>query len=319
MSDPGRQRAPAWRIAREKRVPNVTRMSRLFPHAAAILGIALLAFPAAGESLRAPDGAGAGVAARKFEMFLFTGEPRDGDAATGITAASGSWGRIRINAGASPREDRGKAGLGGASGDGWDLLYLTPRLPSVTLNDPRIGLTVPSAASGIAEPSGFALGLAYEYAPSSIRIRAGLAGIAPGTEPAKGGGFGTASPVSERSWQMGTVLGYANFELGAAFGDAPGAGCTANGECRGGDFWDVSLAYSFTSGAVAARYSTRAGPSNGAESRTVEVLSLNAGYRVAPGLNILGAVNWVDIGRSDIGADRTGEAAVFMLRTRVRF
>jgi predicted porin len=119
-------------------------------------------------------------------------------------------------------------------------------------------------------------------------------------------------------WQAGGTVAYSALELGANIGDHKDPTCTSGG-CKTNDFWDVGVALRIGSGAISAGYTAsqpRSPRSDDAD--RIDVYSLNAGYKVTPGFDIFGGVDWVDTR----GQNETQETPVdtrFMLGTNLKF
>ena len=101
-------------------------------------------------------------------------------------------------------------------------------------------------------------------------------------------------------------------------GDHPDPTCTGGG-CKTNDFWDVGVALRIGSGAISAGYtaSQPRGPRVDDADR-IDIYSLNAGYKVTPGLDIFGGVDWVDT-RSQSEAQEIPVDTRFMLGTNLKF
>lgn len=222
-----------------------------------------------------------------------------------------------------------------ATGDNHYQVYIGGRGETAyTVNREWGGLrmTTPSAgadvyAPSLTHPAGNS-GITY-FTPSlsGVRIGVGVAG-APSDEPQAAGKSQQYTDLGPRAakgrdsagnWQIGGTVGFSALELGANIGDHNDPSCSTGGNCKTNDFWDVGIALRIGSGAISAGYtaSQPRGPRPDDVDR-IDIFSLNAGYKVGPGLNIYGGVDWVDL-------QSTGETAEtpldtrFMLGTNLRF
>ena len=211
------------------------------------------------------------------------------------TSAAGSspysvtrqWGTVQLNeptaAGASGTGGLRKPGSVGYAGPG-GVSYFTPSLSGV-----RVGIGVSTLApndTSLQAPSD-------EYTSLGPRVR--------------------PKPDPTNNWQVGGTLGYSALEIGANIGDHPDPTCKPGERCQTNDFWDVGVALRIGSGSISAAYmasQTRAPRPD--EASRIDVFSLNAGYRLAPGVDIYGGVDWVDL-------NGTGEAAQLPSDTRFMF
>jgi len=193
-------------------------------------------------------------------------------------------------------------------------------------------LTAPTAGADVYSPSlsqpSSSSGITY-FTPSlsGVRIGVGVAGT-PSDAPkisAESAQYTDLGPRtgkardSVNNWQVGGTVGFSALELGANIGDHSDPSCTAGGSCKTNDFWDVGVALRIGSGAISAAYTAsqpRGQRPNDVD--RIDIFSLNAGYKVGPGLNIYGGVDWIDL-------QSTGETAEtpldtrFMLGTNLRF
>jgi predicted porin len=121
------------------------------------------------------------------------------------------------------------------------------------------------------------------------------------------------------NWQVGGTLGYSGFEVGANLGDHYAPGCEPGSNCKTNDFWDVGVALRVGSGAISAAYMASLPRQPGPDDvGRIDVFSLNAGYRVSPGFDIYGGVDWVDLNNTSDTGDQPVDTR-FMLGTNLRF
>jgi predicted porin len=194
-------------------------------------------------------------------------------------------------------------------------------------------LTTPSTGGDVyspslTQPSGTS-GVTY-FTPSLSGVRIGV-GV--GGAPAQRSQGPNASAASQYTdlgpragkardgagnWQIGGTVGYSALELGANIGDHSDPSCSAGNNCKTNDFWDVGVALRIGSGAISAAYTASQPRGPRTDDGRIDIFSLNAGYKVGPGVNIYGGVDWIDL-------QNTGETAEtpvdtrFMLGTNLRF
>lgn len=155
---------------------------------------------------------------------------------------------------------------------------------------------------------------------SGVRVGIGISAM-----PRKTGDYTSLGPRTQTkrdlssNWQAGATLGYSALEIGANIGDHTDPTCKAGGNCKSSDFWDVGVALRFGSGSISAAYTaSQTRTARPDEMARVDVFSLNAGYQFAPGLNVYGGVDWVDLN----GESETAETPLdtrFMFGTSLRF
>jgi len=191
--------------------------------------------------------------------------------------------------------------------------------------------TAPNGGGSVYTPgltgTGDSAGLTY-FTPSVSGVRLGV-GV--GAAPAKkapdsiqSGQYTDLGPRTSQGhdaagrWQVGGTVAYSALELGANIGDHQDPTCTS-GACKTNDFWDVGVALRIGSGAISAGYtaSQPRGPRSDDADR-IDVYSLNAGYKVTPGLDIFGGVDWVDT-RSPNETQEIPVDTRFMLGTNLKF
>lgn len=194
------------------------------------------------------------------------------------------------------------------------------------LTTPHTGGNVYSPS--LTDPSGTS-GVTY-FTPSlsGVRIGVGVAATpsraSPGAGPNQPSQYTDLGPRAGKGrdstgkWQVGGTLGYSALELGANIGDHSDPTCAAGASCKTNDFWDVGVALRIGSGAISAAYTASQPRGAGAEDRRIDIFSLNAGYKVSPGMNIYGGVDWIDLQNTD-EATETPLDTRFMLGTNLRF
>ena len=180
---------------------------------------------------------------------------------------------------------------------------------SVRLTEPGS----PPVAGGMRPPyltgGSSAAGVTY-FTPSlsGVRVGVGMSGV-PREAQAETGGVPPYSALGPRvaaprdasgNWQVGGKVGYSGLEIGANVGDHADPTCEAVAACKTNDFWDIGVALRIGSGALSAAY-TASQPRTlrPDEVDRIDVFSLNAGYRLTPGMNIYGGVDWVDMHSSN--------------------
>jgi len=210
---------------------------------------------------------------------IFLGEPRAGDTAEGI----GAWRPIdretRLLSGGQAGFDADSIGYGGPAG----ISYFTPRLSKMDLG---IGLTGQTGQTGDG---------------------------ANGTSVLGGAAAGTAK------WRLGGSVGTSSLRLGAAIGDHSDPSCREQETCLTNDFWDIGVAWRFGSGSLAAGYTASMRQAPGVPDReTLDIFSISAGYRIAPGLDVFGGIDWIELPVSEQTPDRPRNTR-FMLGTNLRF
>ena len=258
-------------------------MTRIRPYIGAVAGA--LGLVLAMSSATAADPLAVQIAANdRYEVYFDASDLRNANNPD-QRGNSGDWGTLRA-IGPTPGNltDNGRPTAFGYSGPG-GIAYFTPSLS---------GLRVGIGAS--AKPENRS---ASEYTQLGPRIR-------PQRDAAS-------------NWQVGGTLGYSGFELGANLGDHRAPGCEPGSGCKTADFWDVGVALRIGSGAISAAYTaSQPRTATNEDAGRIDIFSFNAGYRISPGFDIYGGVDWIDLNNT---AD-TGDAPTdtrFMLGTNLRF
>lgn len=149
-----------------------------------------------------------------------------------------------------------------------------------------------------------------------VGLGVGLSGQVP---EVKAAGDFTNSAASPRKWRLGGTVGTSTIRVGAAFGDHPDPACRDSEACNTNDFWDIGVAWRFGSGALSAGYTASQRRLPGVEDReTLGIFSVSAGYRIAPGLDVFGGIDWIELPASD-ETQETPRNTRFMLGTSLRF
>ena len=205
-------------------------------------------------------------------------------------AVTRQWGTVRLNeptaGGPGDLKKPGSVGYAGPGG----VSYFTPSLSGV-----RMGIGISTLA------------------PDDASLRA------PSDEYTSLGPRTRRKPDPTNNWQLGGTLGYSALEIGANIGDHPDPNCKPGERCQINDFWDVGVALRIGSGSISAAYmasQTRAPRPD--EASRIDVFSLNAGYRLAPGVDIYGGVDWVDLNGDGEAAQLPSDTR-FMFGTSLRF
>lgn len=251
--------------------------------ACALLGFAIAAGPAAAGPKEQP--------AVKDHYQIYIGDPARSFGAGDAYGLEREWGSVRLTEpGALPTAGglRSPSMTEGASASG--VTYFTPSLSGM-----RVGIGMSSQpGEGAADGEG-----AAQYTGLGPRV---------------------ASPRDPSgNWQVGGKVGYSALEIGANVGDHPDPTCEAGAACKTNDFWDVGVALRIGSGAISAAY-TASQPRTlrPDEVDRIDVFSLNAGYKLTPGLNVYGGVDWVDL-HSNSEATEIPLDTRFMFGTNLRF
>ena len=198
---------------------------------------------------------------------------------------------------------------------------------SLRLATPSVGDT--AYTPSLSAPSG-GTGMTY-FTPSVSGVRVGVGFAASPTAPGQtqdAAGSTQYTDLGPRTlqgrdaagkWQVGGTVEYSGLELGANVGDHSDPTCAAAGACKTNDFWDVGVALRIGSGAISAGY-TASQPRGQRpdEADRVDIFSLNAGYKITPGMDIFGGVDWIDT-HSPSEAAETPVDTRFMLGTNLRF
>lgn len=252
--------------------------------ACALLGLAMAAGPAAAGPKEQP--------AAKDHFQVYIGDPaRSFGAGSSPYGLEREWGSVRLTEpGSAPVAGglRSQSLTDGASGTG--VTYFTPSLSGVRVGVGMSALPQEGAADG--------------------KGAAQYTGLGPrATSPRDPSG----------NWQVGGKVGYSALEIGANIGDHPDPTCEAGVACKTNDFWDVGVALRIGSGAISAAY-TASQPRTlrPDEVDRIDVFSLNAGYKLTPGLNIYGGVDWVDLHSNSETAEIPLDTR-FMFGTNLRF
>jgi hypothetical protein len=125
------------------------------------------------------------------------------------------------------------------------------------------------------------------------------------------------------AYMVGGTVGFAGFQLAAAYLDNGDSGCTkANANCDAGDGYNVGASYNFGPGGVSVMWQESSDDLNG-DSREDEASILHAGinYNIAEGLSTHLNAYWFDLeNESGSGvATNSNDATVVILGTRVTF
>ena len=192
--------------------------------------------------------------------------------------AAGKWGMLRPSEGRPGNLWDGLRSENSRDLSGGGLTYFTPSISGL-----RMGIGVSSNA--IARP-------------------AAASPLGPRRQP--------PSDVPQH-WQFGGSLGTAALQIGANMGDHLAPVCDAGTGCNTNDFWDIGVAIRIGSGSLSAAYlASQPRIPRADEVDRIDVLSLNAGYQLAPRVNIYGGIDWVEV-------HRQGETTETPLDTRFMF
>lgn len=236
---------------------------------------------AAGPAVAGPQEQPAAEDDDHYQVFI--GEPNRSYGPGGDPyALEREWGSVRLTDPAAPDVAGGLRSSWPADAGTAGVTYFTPSLSGV-----RVGVNL----SGQPREAQADPGTAAQYTALGPRAAA----------PHDGG------------WQVGGKLGYSGLEIGANVGDHQDPTCEAGAACKTNDFWDIGVALRIGSGALSAAY-TASQPRSLRQDEVdrIDMFSLNAGYKLTPGLNIYGGVDWIDL-------HGTGDAAEPPLDTRFMF
>ncbi|MDH3704107.1 MAG: porin [Alphaproteobacteria bacterium] len=199
-------------------------------------------------------------------------------------AAAGNWGALRLNDGRPSSLWDGLRGESSSQLSGGGLTYFTPSISGL-----RMGIGVSSDA--IARPA--------------TRLPLG-----PRRQPNSG---------APQHWQFGGSLGTAALQIGAQMGDHLAPVCDSGTACNTNDFWDIGVAIRIGPGSLSAAYlASQPRIPRADDIDRIDILSLNAGYQVAPRVNVYGGIDWVEVRRPG-DATETPLDTRFMFGTSLRF
>lgn len=170
-----------------------------------------------------------------------------------------------------------------------------------------------AGAIGYSGPAGISY---FTPRVTGVDVGFGLSGMAPeGKSPDEisvGSQFG-------RNWRLGGSVGTSTIRFGAAFGDHMDPTCRDSESCKTNDFWDIGVAWRFGSGALSAGYTSSQRRASGLEDpETLGIFSVSAGYRIAPGLDVFGGIDWIELPATEGPQDQPRNTR-FMLGTNLRF
>lgn len=192
--------------------------------------------------------------------------------------AAGSWGALRLNDGRPGSLWNGLRSENSSQLSGGGLTYFTPSISGL-----RMGIGVSSDAM---------------------------------TRPAAGTPLGPrrqSHAGTAQHWQFGGTLGTAALQIGANMGDHKAPVCDSGSGCNTNDFWDIGVAIRIGPGSLSAAYlASQPRIPRADDIDRIDILSLNAGYQLAPRVNIYGGIDWVE-------AHRPGETTETPLDTRFMF
>jgi predicted porin len=216
---------------------------------------------------------------KQYQVYFGTGQ--ESGRSAGVAS---NWGSLRLSDGRPSSLWDGLRSENSSQLSGGGLTYFTPSISGL-----RMGIGVSSDA--ISRPStGHALG--------------------PRRESHSG---------APQHWQFGGSLGTAALQIGAKMGDHPAPVCDAGTGCNTNDFWDIGVAIRIGSGSLSAAYlASQPRIPRADEVDRIDVLSLNAGYQLAPRVNIYGGIDWVEMHRPG-DTTETPLDTRFMFGTSLRF
>lgn len=247
-------------------------------------GVAVLAVAAGHSALAEPLRQGS-ASSERYQIYLDSVE---------TSAPRGDWGSLRL----SGPEDQGGVGLlrnPAAGGTGpYSLNYFTPSL------------------------SGFRLGFGATPRQSAGRELGGFGPEGEATVTPRFGGMRGRPQGRQFGGTLAYSGGLSGVEIGANFGDGPNPACQEAANCQAQDFWDIGISFRLGGGAVSAGYLGSQQRGFRRSEGETDMFSLNAGYRLAPGVDIYGGVDWIDFSRTD-GADEPQRNTRFMFGTNLRF
>ena len=194
-----------------------------------------------------------------------------------------------------------------SAGGQWRSIDQETRLLSgrpVAKDSGAIGFSGPAGLSYFTPRlSGIGLGIGLSGKPRETTDAGELAHVAPGG----------------RSWRLGGSVGTSKLRIGAAFGDHVDPACRETEACDTNDFWDIGVAWRFGAGAITAGYTASQYRAAGVESpETIGIFSVNAGYRITPGLDVFGGIDWIELPATEDQQEQPRNTR-FMLGTNLRF
>lgn len=164
------------------------------------------------------------------------------------------------------------------------------------------------------------------FTPAISGLRLGI-GVSPKATAAESAtGPGPRRVVRHRpaqNWQFGGSLGgsvgNSALQIGANFGDHPDPACEPGESCKSNDFWDIAVSFRFGAGSVTAAYMESQPSEPGPDDvDRIDILSFNAGYRLAPLVDIYGAIDWVEVIRPGAAVETPFDTRI-MFGTSLRF
>lgn len=163
-------------------------------------------------------------------------------------------------------------------------------------------------------------GISY-FTPRVTRFGLGIGVTGKPQEAADTTGFPhSAAGRTGRNWRLGGSVGTPSLRIGAAFGDHVDPACRNSEVCNTNDFWDIGVAWRFGSGALSAGYTASKRRTPGiVDPETLGIFSVSAGYRIAPGLDVFGGIDWIELPAADTQQQDQPRNTRFMLGTNLRF
>lgn len=163
-----------------------------------------------------------------------------------------------------------------------------------------------------------AAGITY-FTPRLSKMDIGIGLTGQGGDGASGYSVLGGAATGTSKWRLGGSFGTSSLRVGAAIGDHSDPSCREQETCLTNDFWDIGVAWRFGSGSLAAGYTASMRQAPGVPDReTLDIFSISAGYRIAPGLDVFGGIDWIELPVSEQTPDRPRNTR-FMLGTNLRF
>ncbi|MBA8667412.1 porin [Holosporaceae bacterium 'Namur'] len=163
-------------------------------------------------------------------------------------------------------------------------LSYTPDVQSYGTVAQARGVTT-SVTSGQAFKNVFEAGLKYEYMFDQVAVKAGVTGQAGDSKKVNDGTNLNKTYRSLRAWNAGLNLNFMGVTLGGSYGDWGKSTVAKNSSVKGTKYWTLGAGYAFGPADVSLTYvNTQKGVVANAKRNKLEMLSLELGYTLAPGL-----------------------------------
>jgi hypothetical protein len=209
----------------------------------------------------------------------------------------------------------GEAGQPGNASDRYQVFFGAPQ--PIEHSDQRWRFGEDEWPPLSSRPAGYDAGMTF-FTPRVTGVDLGI-GLSSKMADSAGTNNDAQIPAGGRNWRLGGSVGTSTIRLGAAFGDHSDPACRESAACGTNDFWDIGLSWRFGSGALAAGYTASLRRLAGAENlETLDIFSVTAGYRIAPGVDVFGGIDWIELPDTQASEDQPRNTR-FMLGTSLRF